>query len=34
VGFKALLQFCEGDEVSVGTAINVDHRATTGIGAW
>jgi len=32
--FNALLPFCEGDEVSVGTAINVDHRATTGIGAW
>ena len=32
-GFNALLPFCEGDEVSVGTAINVDHRAATGIGA-
>ena len=31
--FNALLPFCEGDEVSVGTAINVDHRAATGIGA-
>ena len=30
-GFNALLPFCEGDEVSVGTAINVDHRAATGI---
>ena len=29
--FNALLPFCEGDEVSVGTAINVDHRAATGI---
>jgi len=32
-GFEALLPFCEGDEVSVGTAINVIHRAATGIGA-
>jgi fluoroacetyl-CoA thioesterase len=31
--FNALLPFCEGDEVSVGTAIDVDHRAATGIGA-
>jgi fluoroacetyl-CoA thioesterase len=30
-GFEALLPFCEGDEVSVGTAINVTHRAPTGI---
>ena len=29
--FNALLPFCEGDEVSVGTAINVDHRAATGV---
>jgi predicted thioesterase len=32
-GFEALLPFCEGDEVTVGTAINVIHRAPTGIGA-
>jgi len=32
-GFEALLPFCEGDEVSVGTAIKVIHRAATGIGA-
>jgi predicted thioesterase len=32
-GFEALLPFCEGDEVSVGTAINVYHRAPAGIGA-
>jgi predicted thioesterase len=32
-GFKALLPFCEGDEFSVSTAINVDHRAATGIDA-
>ncbi len=25
--FNAMLPFCEGDEVSVGTAINVVHRA-------
>jgi fluoroacetyl-CoA thioesterase len=31
-GFEALLPFCEDDEVSVGTAINVNHRAPTGIG--
>ncbi len=30
-GFHALLPFCEGDEVSVGTAINIIHRAPTGI---
>ena len=32
-GFEALLPFCEGDEVSVGTAINVNHRAPSSIGA-
>lgn len=32
-GFEALLPFCEGDEVTVGTAINVNHRAPTGVGA-
>jgi len=31
-GFEALLPFCEGDEVSVGTAINISHRAPSGIG--
>ncbi len=31
-GFEALLPFCEGDEVSVGTAINIIHRAPAGIG--
>ena len=30
--FEALLPFCEGDEVSVGTAINIVHRAATGVG--
>lgn len=32
-GFEALLPFCEDDEVTVGTAINVIHRAPTGIGS-
>ncbi len=32
-GFEALLPFCEGDEVSVGTAIDIVHRAATGVGA-
>ena len=32
-GFEALLPFCEGDEVSVGTAININHRAPVGIGS-
>ncbi|MFZ0913363.1 MAG: thioesterase [Candidatus Korobacteraceae bacterium] len=32
-GFNALLPFCEGDEVSVGTAVNVTHRAASGIDA-
>jgi fluoroacetyl-CoA thioesterase len=31
-GFEALLPFCEGDEVSVGTAINIVHGAPTGVG--
>ncbi len=31
-GFDALLPFCEDDEVTVGTAININHRAPTGIG--
>ena len=32
-GFNALLPFCEGDELSVGTAVNVNHRAASGIDA-
>src|SRR5579862_5644848 len=32
-GFMALHPFCEGDEISVGTAINIEHRAASGIGA-
>ena len=31
--FEALLPFCEVDEVSVGTAITIIHRAATGIGS-
>ena len=31
-GFEALLPFCDEGEVSVGTAINVNHRAPTGVG--
>jgi fluoroacetyl-CoA thioesterase len=31
--FRALQPYCEGDEITVGTAIHVEHRAATGIGA-
>ncbi|HXY03351.1 MAG TPA: hotdog domain-containing protein [Terriglobales bacterium] len=31
--FTALQPFCEGDEITVGTAINIQHRAASGIGA-
>jgi fluoroacetyl-CoA thioesterase len=31
--FHALQPFCEGDEITVGTAINVAHRAASGVGA-
>jgi len=31
--FRALQPFCEGDEITVGTSIHVDHRAASGIGA-
>ena len=31
--FYALQRFCEGDEITVGTAINVEHRAASQIGA-
>ncbi|HMF91766.1 MAG TPA: hotdog domain-containing protein [Candidatus Angelobacter sp.] len=30
---NALLPFCEGGEISVGTAINIEHRAPTTVGA-
>ncbi len=31
--FRALQPYCEGDEITVGTAINIEHRAATGVGA-
>jgi fluoroacetyl-CoA thioesterase len=31
--FLALQPYCEGDEISVGTSINIEHRAASGIGA-
>lgn len=31
--FHALHPYCEADEITVGTAINVEHRAASGIGA-
>jgi fluoroacetyl-CoA thioesterase len=31
--FQALQPYCEGDEITVGTAINIEHRAASGIGA-
>jgi fluoroacetyl-CoA thioesterase len=31
--FKALQPYCEGDEITVGTAINIEHRAASGMGA-
>jgi fluoroacetyl-CoA thioesterase len=31
--FLVLQPFAEGDEISVGTAINIEHRAASGIGA-
>lgn len=31
--FQALQPYCEGDEITVGTSINVQHRAASGIGA-
>ncbi len=31
--FHALHPYCGGDEISVGTAINIEHRAASGIGA-
>jgi fluoroacetyl-CoA thioesterase len=30
--FHALQPFCEGDEITVGTAIHIEHRAASGIG--
>src|SRR6202167_4593341 len=31
--FHALHPYCEGDEITVGTAIHVQHRAASGIGS-
>ncbi len=31
--FAALQPYCEGDEITVGTSINIEHRAASGIGA-
>jgi len=31
--FHALQPYCEGDEITVGTTINVQHRAASGVGA-
>jgi predicted thioesterase len=31
--FRALQPYCEGDEITVGTAINIEHRAASRIGA-
>ena len=31
--FNALQPYCEGDEITVGTAINIEHRAASQIGA-
>jgi predicted thioesterase len=31
--FRALQPYCEGDEITVGTSIHVEHRAASGTGA-
>ncbi|MGZ4731661.1 MAG: thioesterase family protein [Terriglobales bacterium] len=31
--FHALQPYCEGDEITVGRSINIEHRAASGIGA-
>lgn len=31
--FVALHPYCEGDEISVGTAVHIEHRAASGVGA-
>jgi fluoroacetyl-CoA thioesterase len=31
--FRALQPYCEGDQITVGTSINVQHRAASGIGS-
>jgi fluoroacetyl-CoA thioesterase len=31
--FQALQPYCDDDEITVGTAINIEHRAASGMGA-
>ena len=31
--FRALQPYCEGDEITVGTSIHVEHRAASSVGA-
>ena len=31
--FNALQPYCEGDEITVGTSINIEHRAASGVSA-
>ena len=31
--FRTLQPYCEGDEITVGTSIHIDHRAASGIGS-
>lgn len=31
--FRALQPYCEGDEITVGTSINIEHRAASGLGS-
>lgn len=31
--FHALQPYCEGDEITVGASINIEHRAACGIGS-
>jgi predicted thioesterase len=31
--FRAMQPYCEGDEISVGTSVHVEHRAASGMGA-
>jgi predicted thioesterase len=31
--FHVLQPYCEGDEITVGTSVHVEHRAASGVGA-
>ena len=31
--FHALQPYCEGDEITVGTSIGIEHRAASGVGS-